>query len=126
MKELFKIKDLHFFEEDHDKCYDEEYAERIEEIESNIPIIQDLQDYLSYEKITCTEVNRCCKKSKDNYFVEIQGFIDDKDEFYTKEEASEYEMDKSKLNIYVIRIYKCVDCGKWIIDIIDDGIGSVN
>ena len=121
MKELFKIKDLIFYDEDHAKDYDEEYAEDLEYLESNIPIIKELEKQLSYEKITCTEVNKCCNKGKDNYIVEIEGYINSEDEFITKEEAQKFKVNKADLEMYVIKVYKCVDCGKWIIDILDEG-----
>ena len=54
MKELFKIKDMPFYEED--------FLDEIEEYEDIIPIIQELADSLSYEKISCVEINECCKE----------------------------------------------------------------
>ena len=58
---------------------------------------------------------------KDNYYVEIHGYINSQDEFITKEEKEKFEnvLNKEKLDLFVIRIYKCVDCGKWIIDILE-------
>lgn len=113
MKELFKIQDMSFYEED--------FLDEIEEYEDIIPIIQELQDSLTYEKISCVEINECCKVSKDNYYVEIHGYINSQDEFITKEEKEKFEnvLNKENLDLFVIRIYKCVDCGKWIIDILE-------
>ena len=59
MKELFRIKDLIFYEED--------YQDDIDEYSDIIPIIQDFASKLDYEKIVCTEINDCCNKSKNNY-----------------------------------------------------------
>lgn len=126
MKELFRVKDLIFYDEDHAKKYDDEYAKDLEYLESNIPILKELESTLTYEKITCTEINKCCNISKENYIVELQGFIDNNDEFITNEEVEKFKLDKSKLNLYIIRVYKCVDCGKWILDVIDDGVGNLN
>lgn len=112
MKALFKIKDLIF--------YEEKFLDDIKDYEDIIPIIQDFQDILSYEKIACTEVNECCGISKNNYFSQIHGYINDEDEFITKEEVDIYNLKREDLDLFVIRIYKCSDCGKWIIDILED------
>lgn len=113
MKELFKVKDLTFYEED--------FQDNIDDFEDIIPLIQSLQEEmnLNYEKITCVDINDCCNVSKDNYLVEIQGYINSEDEFITKEEVEKYNLDREQLDLFVIRIYKCVDCGKWIIDILE-------
>lgn len=112
MKELFKIKDIAF--------YEEEFLDDIKDYEDILPIIQDFQDSLSYEKIACTDVNECCELSKNNYFSQIHGYITKDDEFVTKDETEIYKMKREELDLFVIRIYKCVDCGKWIIDILED------
>lgn len=114
MKELFRIKDLVFYEED--------FLDDISEFEDIIPIISELQDKLSYEKIAVTEDNECCGKSRNNYFVQIHGYIDKNDEFITKEELDMFAntIKREELDLFVIRVYKCVDCGKWIIDILED------
>lgn len=113
MAELFKIKDISFLEED--------FQDDINEYEDIIPIIKDLEQELTYEKITCTDLNDCCEKTKENYFVEIQGFINSEDEFITKEEVEKFntQIKKEELDLFVIRVYKCVDCNKWIIDILE-------
>lgn len=120
MKEVFKIKDLTFYDEDHAKDYDDEYEEDLDSIEYVIPIIKELQDELIYEKITCTEVNKCCNNSKDNYLVEIQGYINSEDEFITKKEFEQYKINRKDVELYIIRIFKCTECGKWIIDILEE------
>lgn len=100
----------------------EDFLDDISEYEDIIPIIQDLEESLVAERITCTEVNEeCCGISKDNYIIEIHGYINEEDEFLTKEELEAYEnvINKEVLDLFVIRIYKCVDCGKWIIDILE-------
>ncbi|MGL4106487.1 hypothetical protein [Clostridium sp. LP20] len=113
MKELFKVKDISFYEED--------FLDDINEYEDIIPIIKDLEHELNYEKITCANENDCCEKSKDNYFVQIHGFLNKDDEFITKEELDTFEtqINKDELSLFVIRVYKCLDCGKWIIDILE-------
>lgn len=121
MKELFKIKDLVFYDENHAKDYDDEYMEDLEFLESNIPIIKELENELSYQKVSCTETNKCCGKGKENYIVELAGYIDKNDEFITKDEVIKFNVNKAELEMYIIRIYNCVDCGKWVIDIVDEG-----
>lgn len=113
MQELFKVGDLVFNQED--------YLDDITEFEDIIPIIKDLEDELSYERITCVDINDCCGKGKDNYIVEIHGYIDSQDEFITKKELDTYGnvLKKDELSLFVIRVYMCVDCGKWIIDILE-------
>ena len=111
--ELFKIKDLVF--------NSEEFLDNINEFEDLIPIIQDLQKSLTYEEINCVGENDCCNKTDRNYIVEIQGYLDDEDEFYTKEELIQngINIDSAILDPFIIRVYKCVECGKWIIDILE-------
>lgn len=111
--ELFKINKLVFKEED--------FLDDINEYEDLIPLIQDLQGSLVYEEINCVGENECCNKTDKNYIVEIQGFIDENDDFYTKEELLENSIDinGANLDLFVIRIYKCVECGKWIFDILE-------
>lgn len=113
MKELFKVKDLNFYEED--------FLDDITEYEDIFPIIKELEGKLEYEKIACTEDNECCGISRNNYFVQIHGYIDEEDEFITNEELELFNctLKKEELDLFVIRIYKCVDCGKWIIDILE-------
>ncbi len=111
--ELFKIKELSFSKED--------FLDDINEFEDIISIVQDLQEGLTYEKIDCVGENDCCNKTSTNYIVEIQGFINEEDEFITKEEllSNGGSAEGSSLDIFVIRLYMCVECGKWIIDILE-------
>lgn len=113
MRELFKIKEISFYEED--------FLDDINEYLDIIPIIKDMESELTYEKVTCANDNDCCEKSKDNYFIQIHGFITKDDEFITKEELDMYNstVNKDELDLFVIRIYKCLECGKWIIDILE-------
>lgn len=113
MKELFRIKDLVF--------YKEEFLDNIEEFEDLLPIIEELSASLDYEKIEVVDLNDCCEKTKENYIVEIQGFLNESDEFVTKEEveANESMIKGQLLDLFVIRIYKCTECNKWIIDILE-------
>lgn len=112
--ELFKIKDLIFNKED--------FLDDIEEFEDIIPIIQELQDQLTYEEIECVGVNDCCDKTNKNYVVEILGFIDSNDEFITKEEALNSNLDEEMLDTFIITIHMCVNCGKWVLGILEDEI----
>lgn len=109
--ELFKVNGLSFNEED--------FLDDINEFEDIIPIIQELQQNLNYEEINCVGENDCCGKTDRNYIVEIQGFLTDEDEFITKEELEKSGGVTTTLDIFVIRIYKCISCNKWIIDIIE-------
>lgn len=111
--ELFKIDDLVFNRED--------FLDDISEFEDLLPIIQELQDELFYEEIECVGENDCCKTTNKNYIVEIQGFLNNEDEFITKKEVEENSLltRGNTLDIFIIRIYKCVDCGRWIIDILE-------
>ena len=113
MNLLFEIKGVKFYQED--------FQDDISDVEDLIPIIQDLQGDLNIEEIQCTDVNDCCSKTKMNYFSEIQGFITPEDEFVLQSEMEQYkDMFKGQmLDLFVIRIYKCLDCGKWIIDILE-------
>lgn len=113
MKKLFEIGDLKFYEED--------FLDNILEFEDIIPIIQELSPYLKYEEIEVAGLNDCCNKVNKNYIVEIHGFIDEEDNFITKEEllASKSENKEGMLDIFIIRIYKCLNCNKWIIDILE-------
>ncbi|MGL4850805.1 MAG: hypothetical protein ACRC28_18120 [Clostridium sp.] len=113
MKELFKIKDLSFLEED--------FLDNIEEYEDIISLIREFSSELDYEKIQTADDNECCNKSRDNYIVQIHGYIDENDEFITKEEADKYRnvLTNNKLDLFVIRVFKCCDCGSWLIDILE-------
>ncbi|WP_297629864.1 hypothetical protein [uncultured Clostridium sp.] len=113
MKELFKVKDLKFYEED--------FIDDIEEYEDIIAIIQDFQEGLDYEKIETADDNECCNKSRGNYYIQIHGYINGEDEFITNEEKEKYKnvLANDKLDLFVIRVFKCVDCGKWLIDILE-------
>lgn len=111
MNELFKIKDLSFFKED--------FLDEINEFLDIIPIIQDMAPNLSYDVIECVGENDCCGKTNKNYIVEIQGFLNEDDEFFTIAELGENAATQPNLDLFVIRVYKCIDCGKWIIDILE-------
>ena len=78
---LFTIEDLIFNKED--------FLDNINEFEDLLPIIEELQKELTYEEIECVGENDCCGKSNKNYIVEIQGFLNQDDEFITKKEIEE-------------------------------------
>ena len=111
--ELFKINDLVFNKED--------FLDNISEFEDIIPIVEELSANLSYDEIECVGENDCCGKSNKNYIVEIQGFLNEEDEFITKKEIEENPSlaNGQVMDLFVIRLYKCVSCGKWIIDILE-------
>lgn len=110
--ELFNINGLKFRKD--------EFLDNISEYEDIIDIVKELQNNLVFEEIQCVGENDCCGKTNKNYIVEIQGFIDKNDEFITKEELINKERkEEEPLDIFVIRLYKCLECGKWIIDILE-------
>lgn len=114
MKKLFQIKDLEFYEED--------YLDDIREFEDLIPIIQELSPLLSYEMVEVAGDNGCCDKTKKNLLVEIIGYIDENDEFITKEERDEMGLSAEGKNfdLFVITIHKCTACGKWVISLLEE------
>lgn len=112
MKKIFEIKDLVF--------YKEEFLDNIEDYDDVIPIIQELSLELNYEEIETVGNNDCCNMTNKNYIVEIPGFLDKEDNFITKDEAEKLtEESEMSLSLFVIRIYKCRECNKWIIDILE-------
>ncbi|WP_300386253.1 hypothetical protein [Clostridium sp.] len=113
MNKLFEIEDLKF--------YKEEFLDDISEFEDIIPIIQELSPHLKYEEIEVSGLNDCCNEVNKNYIIEIHGFIDEEDNFITKEELLDSKDEKRQggLDIFIIRIYKCLNCSKWIIDILE-------
>ena len=108
MKNLFTISSVDF--------YDKDFQDNLSEFEDLIPIIQEVQDKLTLEKIQCVDLNDCCKGTKMNLFAEIQGAVDEEGIFYFKGEIDQVG---KIFDLFVIRIYKCCDCGKWIIDILE-------
>ena len=53
----------------------------------------------------------------------IQGFIDSNDEFITKEELMTLgNIDEDMLDTFIITIHMCVNCGKWVLGILEDEI----
>lgn len=113
MNKLFEIGDLSFYKED--------FLDNIDEFSDIIDIIKELSNELSYEEIEVVGNNECCEKTNKNYIVEIQGFIDEEDSFITKKEAEELSKngELGLLDLFVIRIYMCLECKKWIIDILE-------
>ncbi|WP_315073888.1 hypothetical protein [uncultured Clostridium sp.] len=113
MKELFKIKDLVF--------YEEEFIDNINDYEDIIDIIQELSPDLNYELIEVAGSNGCCDKTKKNYLVEIIGYIDENDEFITKEERDAMGVMSlnKKFDLFVITVHKCTACNKWVISLLE-------
>lgn len=114
MKKLFQVKDLEFYEED--------YLDDIKEFEDIIPIIQELSPSLSYEMVEVAGDNGCCDRTKKNLLVEIIGYIDENDEFITKEErdAMGLSAEGKIFDLFVITIHKCTACGKWVISLLEE------
>ena len=54
-------------------------------------------------------------------FLVRDGFLNQEDEFITKKEIEENPslFNGQVMDLFVIRLYKCVSCGKWIIDILE-------
>ncbi|MPQ45258.1 hypothetical protein [Clostridium tarantellae] len=138
MNKLFEINEIDF--------YQEEFQDNIFEFEDIIPLIQDFQSEMKLEKIECVDLNDCCGKTKTNFLAELVGVIDKEDNFYTINEAIELlplnikdeflrklKKDENSISLleklikktngilvpFVIQIYKCLGCNKWIINIIE-------
>jgi len=120
MKKLFQVQNLAFYKED--------FLDNIDQYEDVISIIQELSPKLKYEEIEVVEENDCCEATKKNYIIEIQGFLNENDDFFTREEVellSKVGSPSNKLgslgmlDLFVIRVYKCLNCNKWIIDILE-------
>ena len=114
MNKLFQVKDLVFYEED--------FVDNINDYEDIIDIIQELSQNLNYETIEIAGTNGCCDKTKKNHLVEIIGYIDENDEFVTKEErdAMGIMADNTKFELFVITVHKCTSCNKWVISLLED------
>ena len=114
MNKLFQVKDLIF--------YEEEFVDDINDYEDLIPIIQELSPSLTYELIEVAGSNGCCDKTKKNNLVEIIGYIDENDEFITKEERDSLGIlaQNKKFDLFVITIHKCTACNKWAISLLED------
>ncbi|MGL5151481.1 MAG: hypothetical protein ACRC7N_13020 [Clostridium sp.] len=113
MKELFKVRDLVFFEE--------EFQDDINEYDDIIPVMQDLCDELDYEEVQCVDLNDCCSTTKMNYLIQVNGFLNEEDEFVLMQEVEQdSSIDREKLTLFVIRVYMCTGCKKWMIDILED------
>jgi hypothetical protein len=113
MNKIFQVKDLDFYEED--------FVDNINDYQDIIDIIQELSENLDYETIEIAGDNGCCNKTKKNYLVEIIGYIDENDEFVTKEEKDTMiTMGSNKtFDLFVITVHKCTACNKWIISILE-------
>lgn len=113
MKELFKIGNVSFYKED--------FQDEINDYEDIIDIIFEFQDNLKLEEIECAELNDCCEKTKKNLFTEIIGVLTQDDDFLTLEEVrSQREIyEGTVLDPFGIQIYKCLECNKWMINILE-------
>lgn len=97
--------------------YKEDYLGDIIEYEDLIFIIEELSLDLEYEMIEIVGDNFCCDKIKKNMLVEIIGYIDENDDFIIKEERDVFGfvVVGKKFDLFVIIVYKCIVCGKWLI-----------
>jgi hypothetical protein len=113
MNKLFQVKDLEFYEED--------FLDDIKDYEDIVDIINELSENLNYEIIEVAGSNGCCDKTKKNYLVEIIGYIDENDEFITKEERDAMGVMalNKKFDLFVITVHKCTSCNKWVISILE-------
>ncbi|MDO4535017.1 MAG: hypothetical protein Q4B63_04310 [Clostridium perfringens] len=113
MEKLFTIKGIEFCKED--------FQDDIREYEDIIEIIKDFQNDLKIEKIKCAEKNDCCNETSENYISEIIGVLTQDDEFYALDEvrSRQNEFEKQRLDPFGIQIYKCTNCNKWIINILE-------
>jgi hypothetical protein len=113
MNPLFVIENEKFFKED--------FLDDINEYDDIIPIIQERASLIKLDTIECVDVNDCCNKTKSNLYGDIVGYTDEDENFIFQEEVEEYKKQYGErfLNLYVIRIYKCLNCKKWLIDIME-------
>ena len=107
MNKIFRVKDLDFYEED--------FVDDIRDYGDIIEIIQELSLNLDYETIEIAGPNGCCEKTKKNYLIEIIGYIDENDEFVTKEERDALGImaNNKKFDLFVITVHKCTSCFKY-------------
>ncbi len=113
MKKLFTIGEIEFYKED--------FQDNIREYEDIIEIIKDFQSDLKIEKIKCAEKNDCCNKTSENYISEIIGVLTQDDNFYALDDvrSRRNEFENQRLDPFGIQIYKCTNCNKWIINILE-------
>ncbi|GIM27540.1 hypothetical protein CPJCM30710_02060 [Clostridium polyendosporum] len=111
MNKLFSISGVVFYSED--------FQDNINEYSDLITIIQDVENKLHLEEIQCVDPNDCCEKTKMNLFSEIVGYVNQEDEFFLQDELEGIKDKNNQLELFVIRIYKCLSCGKWLIDILE-------
>lgn len=111
MTELFRVKDIIFNKE--------EFLDNIDEYDDIIPILRELAPELDYEIIEIADENGCCDATKKNILVEIIGYLNEEDEFITKEERESLNDEDGEYSLFVIDVYKCTACGKWSISILE-------
>ena len=114
MQKLFQVKDVSFFKED--------FLDNIEEFEDILPIIQELSSELDYELVEIAGDNGCCDDTKKNILVEIIGYLDENDEFITRDEREALGLAAAgkSFSLFVITVHKCTACGKWTISILEE------
>lgn len=111
--ELFKIDNISFRKED--------FQDELNEYLDIIDIIKEFEAVLHLEEIECAELNDCCGETKFNDMAEIIGVITQEDDFLTLEEvrARRDEYEGTNLEPFGIQVYKCKNCSKWMINILE-------
>lgn len=117
MKKLFKIGNIDF--------YEEEFQDDIDEFRDLIELVSEFAGELKVAEIECAEKNDCCMKTTKNYISELVGALTEEDEFFSIEEIQQSEESIKKfsnMNLYPfgIQIYKCMECNKWIINVLEE------
>lgn len=122
MSILFKIGNIEFKKEDFDYIFmaGESYKD-LDEFEDIIETIKDFEDEFKGEEIQCAEINDCCKQTKINYIAEVYGAVTEEGEFFTLNEMrmEQGKFEKEMLYPYGIQVYKCLNCNKWMINILE-------
>lgn len=113
MKELFKIDGVSFTKE--------EFQDNLNDYMDIVDIVKEFEEDLKLEDIECAELNDCCNKTKENKFAEIIGVLTQEDDFLTLEEvrSRREEYEGTVLDPFGIQIYKCKECNKWMINILE-------
>ncbi|MGL5067174.1 MAG: hypothetical protein ACRC6T_04995 [Sarcina sp.] len=115
MKELFKIGDVIFTEE--------EFQDNINEYLDIVDIVKEFEGKFKLEDIECAEINDCCGATKFNAFAELVGVLTEDDDFLTLEEvrASQSIYEGTNVEPFGIQIYKCKSCNKWMFWLLEAG-----
>ncbi|WP_297518872.1 hypothetical protein [uncultured Clostridium sp.] len=115
MKELFKIGDVSFTQE--------EFQDDINEYLDIVDIVKEFEGKLKLEEIECAQINDCCGATKFNLFAEIIGVLTEQDTFLTLLEVRAHQSTYEGTNVepFGIQIYKCKSCNKWMFWLLESG-----